>query len=173
MRYLFNLVLCFLIFSLASCDMAPWSYDIGDGLVLVHTPPQYKTIADNTRCKQMLDAIERGETPAASEARTETVIVQEGSFEVLVTPVKYEKNGAVRTAAKVMLRRIPSVSKQVAYPAVKTSSIEDQRKSSVRCKPITRRVIWTPATYKIKDKSGATIKDFETAEALAKHINSK
>ena len=173
MRYLFNLVLCFLIFVLASCDVAPWSYDIGDGLVLEHTPPQYKTIADNTRCEQLLHAIERGVTPATSETKTETVIVQEGSVEVAVTPIKYKRNGLVKTAAKVRLARIPSVSKQVTYPAVKTPSGEVQRKSSVKCKPIIRRVIWTPATYKIKDKSGATIKEFETAEALAEYINSK
>lgn len=172
MRYLLNLGSCFFMFALASCDVAPWNYDIGDGLVLVQTPPQYKTIVDNTRCQQLLDAIERGETPVASEARTETVIVQDGSFEVVVTPVKYDKNGTVRTSAKVRLRRIPAVSKQVSYPAVKTPSIEEQLKSSARCRPITRRVIWTPATYKIKDKSGATIRDFQTAEALAEYINS-
>lgn len=173
MRYLFNLVLCFLIFVLASCDVAPWSYDIGDGLILVNTPPKYKTIADNTRCEQLLSAIEQGVTPDIYETKTETVIVQEGSFEVAVTPIKYKRDGSVKTAAKVRIARIPSVTKQVTYPAVKTSSGDVQRKPSVRCKPIIRRVIWTPATYKIKDKSGVTIKDFETAEALANYINSK
>lgn len=173
MRYLFNLVACFLIFALASCDVAPWSYDIGDGLVLVHTPPQYKTVADNTRCQQLLDAIKRGVSPATFATKTETVIVQEGSFEVVVTPIEYRKNGSVKTAAKVRLRRIPSVSKQVTYPAFKIPSGDVQGKSSVKCEPIIRRVIWTPATYKIKDKFGATIKDFETAEALAEYINSK
>lgn len=173
MRYLLSLFLYFLIIVLASCDVAPWHHDIGDGLVLVHTPPEFKTIADNTRCKQLLNAIERGAIPVTSETKTETVIVQEGFFEVAVTPVKYKKDGSVKTAAKVRIARIPSVSKQVTYPAVKTPFGDRPRKSSVRCKPIIRRVIWTPATYKIQDKSGATIKDFETAQALAAYINSQ
>jgi len=173
MRHPFSLILCFLIFVLASCDVASWSYDIGDGLVLVQTPPQYKTIADNTRCEPLLNAIERGATPAISETKTETIIIQEGSVEVAVTPIKYKRDGSVRTAAKVRISKIPSVSKQVTYPAVVTPSGDAQRESSVRCRPIPRRVIWTPATYRIKDKSGATIKDFETAEALAEYINSK
>ena len=173
MRYQLNLVLCFLIFTLVSCDVAPWSYDIGDGLVLVHTPPQYKTIADNTRCEQSLITTEAGEIPPTSKTKTETVIVQEGSVEVAVTPIKYRKDGSVKTTAKVRIARIPSVSKELTYLVVKTSSGEVQRISHVGCKPILRRVIWTPATYKIKDKSGATINDFETAEALAEYINSK
>ena len=173
MRYLFLFFLSFSILALASCDGAPSNYDIGDGLVLVHTPPQYKTVTDNTKCAQLLSAIERGLTLSTSETKTETVIVQEGSVELRVTPIKYERNGSVKTAAKVRLYKIPSVSKQVTYPAVKTSSGEVQRKSSLKCRPTTRRVIWTPATYKIKDKSGATIKDFETAETLAEYINFK
>jgi len=173
MRYLSNLILCFLTFVLASCDVAPWSYDIGDGLVLVQTPPQYKTITDNTNCVQLLNAIERGEIPVTSETVTETVIVQEESFEVAVSPITYNKNGSVKTAAKVKLRRFPSVSKQVTYSLVKMPSGEVQLKSGGRCKFITRRIITTPATFKIKDKSGATIKEFETAEALAEYINFK
>ena len=168
MQYLFNLVSCFLIFGLASCDVAPWSYNIGDGLVLVHTSPHYKTISDNTICQQLIDAIERGLNPDTSDVKTETVIVQEGSFEVVVTPIEYEKNGSVKTAAKVRLRRIPSVSKQVIYPAFETLPGDARGKPSVKCEPIIRRVIWTPATYEIKDESGVTIKDFKTAEALAK-----
>ena len=169
MRYLFNLVLYFGIFALASCNRAPWSYNIGDELVLVHTPPQFKTVADNTMCKRWLIGIERGVTPAISE----TVIVQEGAFEVVVTPIKYNKDGSIKTVAKVRIRSIPSVTKQVTYPALKIPSEEEQRKVSAKCKPIIRRVIWTPATYKIKDKAGATIKDFETAQAVAEYINSK
>ena len=173
MHYLFILVSCFLIVLLASCDVAPLSYDIGDGLVLVHSPPQYKTISDNTRCEQLLNALERGVTAAISETKIETVLVQEESVEVRVTPIKYKKNGSVKTAAKVELAIIPSVSKQVSYPAIQTSKGEVRRKSSVRCKPNKRRVIWIPATYKIKDNSGATIKYFETAQALAEYINSR
>lgn len=152
---------------------APRSYDIGDGLALEHIPPVFRTITDNTRCEQLLNLIELGGTLATSETKTETVIIQEGSLEVKVTPISYNKDGSVKSAARVGFRRIPSVSKQVTYPSVKTPSWDVQRKSGVKCRPITRRVIWTPAAYKIKDKSGATIKYFETAEALAEYINSK
>ena len=170
MRYLFSSALCLV---LASCDVAPWSYDIGDGLVLVQTPPKYKTVSDNKRCEQLLNAMERGVISARFETKTETIIVQEASAEVAVTPIEYEKNGSVKTEAKVRIRRIPSVSKQVANPDFSRPLGDELRKFLARCKPTIRRVIWTPATYIIKDKSGATIKDFETAEALAEYINSK
>jgi len=173
MRYLFSLISCFFIFALASCDVAPWSYDIGDGLVLEQTPNRFGTITETSRCEQLLNETEQDVIFATSETITETVILQEGSFEVAVMPIKYNKNGSVKTAAKVRLRRIPSISKQVTYSVVKTPSGEVQIKSSGRCKPISRRIITTPATYKIKDKSGVTIKDFETAEALAEYINFK
>ena len=169
MRYLFNLGLCFWIFVLASCNSAPWSYDIGDNLVLVYTPAEFKTIADNAICKRWLKRKEWGITPAISE----TVIVQDGSFELRVTPIKYNNNGSVKTSAKVRIAKVPPVTKQVTYLALKIPSEEEQRKISAKCKPIIRRVIWTPATYEIKDKSGATIKEFETPQALAEYVNSK
>lgn len=173
MRYLFNSVLCCLIFALTSCDMAPWSYDIGEGLVLVQTPPQFKTVTDNRSCVQLLEAIELDVTPDISETIMETVVVQEGSHEVVVMPIKYNRGRSVKAAAKVRFRTIPAVTKQVTYPAIKTSSAELRRKADANCQPITRRVVWTPATYKIKDESGTTIRDFETVEDLAAYINAK
>jgi len=107
----------------------------------------------------LLDAVERGEIPATFETETETVIVQEGFMSVVVTPMTYHKNGSVKREAKARLLRTPEV--------------EARRKFNIKCKPITRRIIVTPATYKIKDESGATIKDFKTAEAVAVYINTK
>ena len=70
---------------LASCDVAPHTYEIGDELVLEITPPKFSTIVDNTACEQWLTAIERGDLQAFPP-KTDTVIVQEGSVEVSVKP---------------------------------------------------------------------------------------
>ena len=60
MRYLFYLILCFLMISLTSCHVQDRSIDIGDGLVLEIIRREFKTITDNTRCVGLLNAIERG-----------------------------------------------------------------------------------------------------------------
>ena len=173
MRYLFYLILCFLMISLTSCHVQDRSIDIGDGLVLEIIHREFKTITDNTRCVGLLNAIERGEIPVTSETKTETVIVQEGFTSVAVKPIIYKSNGSVKTEAKATLYITPAVTKQVMPPKVIAPSEEMRRKPSVICKPLTRRIISNPPSYKIKNKSGATIKHFETAKALAEYINSK
>lgn len=173
MRYLFYLLLCFSVIFLAWCHVRDKSIDIGDGVVLEIIPGKFKTVADNTRCVQLRDAIARGEIPDTSENKTETVILQEGFMDVAVTPVKYKFNGSVKTAAKAKLIIIPEVNKQVIRPVFKTPSEDVQRRPSVKCKPTKRRIISNPKSYKIKDKSGATIEHFESAEALVEYINFK
>lgn len=171
MRYLYYLSLCSLIIALASCRVQ--DIDIGDGLVLEVSHRISKTIRDNTRCEELRNAIERGLIPDTLETQTETVIVQEGFMDAVVTPIIYNSDGTVKTPAKVKLLITPAVSKQVRYPVVKIPSREVQRKSNAKCKPMSRRIISKPKSYKIKDKSGATIHHFETAEALVEYINSK
>lgn len=157
---------------LASCDVAPHTYEIGDELVLEITPPKFSTIVDNTACEQWLTAIERGDLQAFPP-KTDTVIVQEGSVEVSVKPVTFNRDGTVKTAAKVTLRNIPPVTRRISYQAHEPRSGGISTGDITRCKPIRRRVVSSPATFVIRDKTGATIKRFETAEAAAEYINSK
>ena len=104
---------------------------------------------------------------------TKAVIVQEGSVEVSVTPVNHNRDGTVKAAAKMRVRKIPKVTRQVSYPAIDPASENSADKRRARCRPVTRRVITTPPTFTVKDQTGATVETFETAEAAANAINSR
>lgn len=159
--------------ALASCELQDKAIDIGDGLILEISPRTFETIVDNTRCERLLTAIERGEIPDTLDPQTETVIVQEGFRDAVVTPIVYNRDGSVKTAAKAKLIITPAVNKPVTPPVIKTPLPDVQSKPRLLCKPITRRIILKPKAYEVKNKSGATIKRFETADALANYINSK
>ena len=172
MRRTTRVALCVLGAGLASCDAAPQTYDIGEGRVLEYTPPQYATIVDNTSCEQWLAAVERGD-PKTFKPMTDAVVIQEESVEVSVTPATYNRDGTVKAAAKMRVRKIPKVTRQESYPAIDPRPGNAIDRGRARCKPVTRRVVSTPPTFTVKDQTGAVVDTFETAEAAANAINSR
>ena len=146
--------------------------DIGHARVLEIHPPKFYAYSDNSRC-EALAGIEWITIPAVFEIITETVIVQHGYTDVEVSPPVYTIDGAIKTAAKANLIEIPAVTKEVSRRVVKTPARQVKRIVPALCTPQTRRRLVDPRTYKIKDKSGEILDQFETPEALADYLNSK
>ena len=174
MRYLIYLSLSFLIMAPAWSQAQDASIDIGDGLVLEVIPSQYETVQD-TSCsdRHAQSPTEWVVVPATFESITETVIVQEAYTDVKITPIIYNSNGSVKTAAKAKMIEIPAVSKQVTRRVIKTPSKIVQRILPNTCSFRMKRRLKKSKSYKIKDKSGITLNHFENAESLAEFLNSR
>ena len=174
MRYLIYLSLSFLIMAPAWSQAQDASIDIGGGLVLEIIPAQFENVQD-TSCSDRLaqSPIEWVVVPATFESITETVIVQEAYTDVEVTPIIYNSDGSVKTAAKAKMIEIPAVSKQVTRRVMKTPSKIVQRIVPNTCSFRMKRRLKKSTAYQIKDKSGTTINHFENPESFAEYLNSR
>ena len=174
MRYLIYLSFSFWIMVPSWSQAQDTSIDIGDGLVLEIIPAQYETVSEN-RCndRHALNPTEWIVVPATFESITETVIVQEAYIDVEVTPIAYNSDGSVKTAAKATMIEIAAISKQETRRVVKTPSKIVQRVVPNTCSMQTKRRLKKSKSYKIKDKSGRIVSHFETPESFTEYLNSR
>ena len=100
--------------------------------------------------------------PAVFETVTETKIVQDAFMDIDITPAVSAEDGTVIEAAKLAMKEVPAVTREVSRRVVKTPARRVQRKMPALCNlPQSRRERVTSKIYVLYDADKSELARYE------------
>ena len=175
MRFLIYVSFCLSLASAATAQSVPSDTQalvpLENGYFLDVIPAKYITVS-----KSKVDVedqpLEWVTIPAVFETITETEIVQDGYTDLNITPAIFAQDGSVVETAKLAMKEVPAIRKQVSRRVVKIPARRVQRQAAPLCNlPQIRRELVTPKTYVLYDTAQVELARYENAAELMAAIH--